>query len=253
MNNLEALSLGIIQGLTEFLPVSSSGHLALLQNYFKEVNVGFDIIIHFATLLAIFVFFYKDILIILKDVFSWNTKSNNFKFGWFVVFATIPIGLVGFFLKDIIYNIFSNLYFVALGFFISGMFLFVASFSNKKSKLTGKNSFIIGLSQALALVPGISRSGSTVSTGVILGIERKEAIKFSFLLGIPAMIGANILNFTDIKVVEVMPFSIGFIAAFISGLLAINLFFRYVKIKNFKWFAVYCWILGILTLLTQIF
>ena len=249
MNILQALILGIIQGITEFLPISSSGHLALFQNYFQEVNVGFDVIVHLATLLAILVFFSKDIIKIIKDILIWDTKSENFKIAVYIIIASIPIALIGFFFRYFIYSLFENLYVVALGFFISGMFLFTASFSKQNKKLNIKNTFIIGLVQTLALIPGISRSGSTVSTGILQGIDREKAIRFSFLLAIPAMIGANILNFTDLKVVEVWPFAIGFIAAFFAGLLGIFIFIRYLKLKRFRWFAYYCWFLSLLTII----
>ncbi len=253
MNIIQALILGIVQGLTEFLPVSSSGHLALLQNYFAEVNVGFDVIVHLATILAVLVFFFSDIIDLIKGFFSFSWKDERFRTVIYLLIATIPIAFIGYFLKDIIYNIFSNLYVVSLGFFISGMFLFTASFARKKKqKLNLKNSLIIGLVQALAIVPGISRSGSTVSTGILQGIDREKAIRFSFLLAIPAMIGANILNFTDLKIIELWPFIIGFVAAFIFGLLGIFIFVKYLKLKRFRYFAYYCWLLALLTLLSQV-
>ena len=252
MNIINALVLGIIQGITEFLPISSSGHLALIQNYIGEVNVGFDVVLHLATLLAIFVYFYKDLGLMIKDLFLWNKKSENFKMIWYIIFATIPIAVIGWFFRYFVYSLFENLYVVALGFFISGMFLFVASFSRAKNKLKLGNSFVIGISQAIALIPGISRSGSTVSTGMLQGIEREKAIKFSFLLAIPAMIGANILNFTDIKVVETWPFLVGFITAFLFGLFAINVFMKWLKIKRFKWFAYYCWLMAMVALIISL-
>ena len=251
MNIIQALILGIIQGITEFLPVSSSGHLALFQNYIGNVNVGFDVVLHFATLLAIVVFFFKDIVGIVKDFFTWNTGSENFRMAWFIIIASVPIAFVGWFFRNFVYSLFSNLYVVALGFFISGMFLFTASFTGKRKKSSLKlgNSFVIGIAQALAIVPGISRSGATVSAGMLQGVERKKAIRFSFLLAIPAMIGANLLNFADLKVVEPAAFVVGFIAAFIFGLFAIFIFIRFLKIERFKWFAIYCWILAIITII----
>ena len=249
MNIIQALILGIVQGITEFLPVSSSGHLALVQNYIGEVNVGFDVVLHLATLLAVIVFFAGDIWNIIKAVLRWNVKSEDFKLFWFIAIATIPIALIGWFFRNFVYSLFSNLYVVALGFFITGMFLFVAGFAKPKKKLKLGNSFVVGLSQALALVPGISRSGATVSSGMLQGVEREKAIRFSFLLAIPAMIGANILNFTDIKIIEPDVFVIGFIAAFVFGLGAIFVFMKFLKVKRFKWFAIYCWILAIVSLM----
>jgi len=252
MKIIQALILGIVQGITEFLPVSSSGHLALLQNFFGEVNVGFDVILHLATLLAVLVFFFKDIIDLIKGFFTFSWKDERFRTVIYLLLATLPIAFIGYYTKDIIYNIFSNLYVVSLGFFISGMFLFTASFSKKKKKLNLKNSFVIGIVQALAIIPGISRSGSTVSAGILQGVDRKKAIRFSFLLAIPAMIGANILNFTDINVIELWPFIIGSIAAFIFGLFAIFIFVKWLNLTRFRYFAYYCWLLALLTLLSQV-
>jgi len=243
MEIIQALILGIIQGLTEFLPVSSSGHLALFQNYIGNVDVGFDVVLHLATLLAVVIFFFKDILLLIKGFFSFDWRNEDFRTSIFIVIASIPIAFIGYFFRYYIYGFFSNLYVVSIGFFISGMFLFVASFSKAKSKLGLGNTFVVGVTQALALIPGISRSGSTVSTGMLLGIKRDKAIRFSFLLAIPAMLGAFILNFTDIKTLEIWPFLIGFIAAFFAGLFAIFVFIRYLKVERFRYFAYYCWFL----------
>ena len=162
---IHSIIYSIVQGLTEFLPVSSSGHLALLQNLLGDVDVQFDIILHLATLIAVLAYFYKDIIEIMRDFFTLKTKSENFRIVLFLIIASIPAAIVGFLLKDMIDSYFSNIIFVACGFVISGMFLFTASYTqNKNTPLTLKNTFVIGLSQALAILPGISRSGSTTST-----------------------------------------------------------------------------------------
>lgn len=256
MEILQAFILGIMQGITEFLPISSSGHLALFQNFIGEVNVGFDVVLHLATLLAIFVFFYKDIWFIIRDFFTWKTESENFLLAWVLVISSVPIAILGWFLRDWIYGLFSNLFAVALGFFVSGLFLFLVSFSNldrKKEKVGIGRGFIIGCAQALALVPGISRSGATVSSGMLLGVKREKAIRFSFFLAIPAIIGAGLLNFTDLLVIEVWPFIFGFVGAFVAGLFAIFVFMRWLKIERFKYFAYYCWLLALVVLLVASF
>jgi undecaprenyl-diphosphatase len=252
MNILQAIVLGIIQGLTEFIPVSSSGHLALFQNYIGEIHVGFDVIVHGATLLAILVFFFSDILGIIKDFFTWNKKSENFKLVWYLLIATMPIVVIGWFGKYWIYSYFSNLYVVAMGFFMSGMFLFVASFTKPTGNPKTSNSFLVGLSQALALVPGITRSGSTVSTGILSGVKREKAVRFSFLLAIPAILGALILNLQDMATISIDVAIIGFISAFFAGLFGIFVFVKWLKLKRFRWFAFYCWLLALITLLSQI-
>lgn len=247
MNILQALILGIVQGLTEFLPVSSSGHLVLLQNFFGEIHVGFDVVVHMATLLAILVYFYKDIIEISRDFFSWKTNSVNFKIGWYILLASIPVAFVGWFYKMSVYSFFYDLRVLVMGFFITGMFLFTASFVKPNKKINSKNAFLIGLAQAISLVPGISRSGSTVSTGILSGIKREEAVRFSFLLAIPALIGASFLNIGDMRTLPWNIFVSGFFTAFFSGLFAIFIFVKHLKLKRFRWFAFYCWFMAIVS------
>src|SRR3989344_3920745 len=223
---LQALILGIVQGLTEFLPVSSSGHLAILQNFFGDVDVSFDIFLHFATLLAVFVFFYKDILDLINGFFTFEWEDKRMRFVVYLLLASIPAGLIGFFFRNLIGELFSDLYIVAGGFLISGLFLFIASF-------TAKNSFVIGCAQALALVPGISRSGSTISTTLLFGIDKKEAIKFSFLLSIPAILGANLLELKNFSGFS-FPMVLGFLIAFVFGLLSIYLFYNRVTVRGLR-------------------
>lgn len=243
MNLLLSVLLGIIQGFTEFLPISSSGHLAIFQNLFGEVDVPFDAFLHLATLLAVLVYFSKDIINIFRN--------KEWKILVYLIIATIPAALAGYFLRNIIYNLFSNLLYISLGFFITGLFLFAASYSKSHSILNYKNSFIIGLSQALALIPGISRSGATISTGILQGVERKKAIRFSFLLSIPIILGAFVLNFQDIKIIS-SSMIFGFIAAFFSGFITIHIFIKKINLSSFKYFAYYCWLLALILFLSQI-
>jgi undecaprenyl-diphosphatase len=245
--------LAIVQGLTEFLPVSSDGHLAILQNYFGDVDVSFDVFLHLATLLAVFVYFYKDIIEIIKAVFTLDTKSENFKIATYIIIASIPAAIFGFWLNDKINSIFSNLIFAALGFVVTGMFLFTASFADKMNskKLSYSNTFMMGIAQALAILPGLSRSGSTVSTGMLLGISKEKAIRFSFLLSIPAIIGASLLKIPELAISSglILPF----ILAFLTGLAAIHIFLKKIKVENLRIFAYYCWILAIIILSIKLF
>lgn len=251
MELINQIILSIVQGITEFIPVSSSGHLAILQNFLGEVDVNFDIFLHLATILAILTYFHKDITEIVKDVINLKTKSKKFKFAVYLIIASIPAGIFGYLLKDSINSIFSNLFFIALGFITTGMFLFAASLIEKNKTPGLKNTFIIGLAQALAIIPGISRSGSTVSTGILLGINKTNAIKFSFLLSIPAIIGASLLK------VDHLTFSflilIPFFLAFLTGVLSIHIFIKKIKQKNLKYFAYYCWIIALIILIVKIF
>ncbi len=245
MNFIQAIILGVIQGFTEFLPVSSSGHLALLHNYFGEQSIAFDVAVHFATLLAILVYFAKDIWLIIKKL--------NIKYILYIIIGSIPIAILGLLVRNTIDVFFSNLLNIGLGFVISGMFLFVASFSDRLKirgkRLNWKNSFIIGLSQAIAIFPGVSRSGATVSTGLLNGLDREKAIKFSFLLAIPAIFGANLLKVNEIAVINFNVLIFGFISAFIFGLIGIFVFMKYLTIKRMRWFAVYCWLMALISLI----
>lgn len=255
MNLTQSIILGIIQGITEFLPISSSGHLALFQNILGEVDVNLDVVLHLATLLAVFVFFSKDIIQLIRGFFSFSWKNRDFRMCVYILISSLPAGIVGFLFMKYLYGSFSNLYIVAAGFLISGMFLFTASFSRNFSVLNLKNSFIIGLGQAVALFPGISRSGSTVSTGVMLGVERKEALRFSFLLAIPVILGAVLLNFQDINL-KLLNFEVvmGFVFSFVFGLLSIFVFMKLVRVgRGFRGFAYYCWVLALICLLVALF
>jgi len=250
MELVNQLIYAVVQGLTEFLPVSSSGHLALLQNFFGEVDVNFDIFLHLATLLALLVYFYKDIALIIWDFVTFKTKSENFKLAIYLIIGSIPAAIVGLLLKPFIYQTFSNLFVVAAGFIITGLFLFNASIKAEgNKKLNIKNTFVVGISQALALLPGISRSGSTVSTGIISGISREKAIRFSFLLAVPAIFGAVLLDVEDIgfKINLLLPFFI----CFLVGLGSIYLFLNKIKTKNLKYFAFYCWLIALASLILK--
>jgi len=245
MTLIFAILLGMVQGLTEFLPVSSSGHLALFQNLNNNINVGFDVVVHLATLLAILAFFYEDIFVILRDVFLLRTSSENFKFGIYIVIASIPAAVVGFLIRYVAEDAFSSLMLVGVGFVVSGFFLFIASFFSRAEELSFSSVSLIGLSQALAILPGISRSGATISSGIMAGLDKNKAMKFSFLLAIPAILGASILEFGKISNLSYGVFMAGFASAFVFGLLGMFVFTRYVSIENFRYFAFYCWLLAL--------
>jgi undecaprenyl-diphosphatase len=250
MELLNQTILAIIQGITEFLPISSSGHLAIFQNILGKVNVNLDIFFHLATLLSVLVYFFKDIKNIILDFLTFKKESENFRIALFIILASIPIAICGFFFKKYIYYSFSITYIVSIGFIITGLFLFNASLKKQeKKKLSIKNTFAIGISQALALIPGISRSGSTVSTGILLGISKEKAIRFSFILAIPAILGATILNIEDINFTPGI--LIPFFVCFLMGLFSIYLFLNKIKTKNLKYFAYYCWLLAIIILILK--
>ena len=181
MQILESLFLGVLQGLTEWLPISSSGHLVIAQEYLNiQAPLFFDILLHLATILVILIFFRKEILQIFKE-FP-NYKSSHGKLGWYIIIATIPIALVGYLFNNQISSLFTNTKAVGISLLITGLLLILTKFSQGKKEISLKDSIIIGLSQALAIIPGISRSGATISTGLLLGLDKKQLITFSFLV-----------------------------------------------------------------------
>ena len=243
----ESVILGTVQGLTEFLPVSSSGHLVILQTFFKNFSqsgISFDVFIHLATLLSVFVYFRKQILEI--------ARFKNVKWLFLIIVGTVPAGLVGVLFKDQVETLFSNINFVIITLIITGILLFLSDMPKKLSKdkysITYIDAVIIGIFQAFAILPGISRSGSTISAGIFRGIKRDIATEFSFILSIPAILGAVVLSFkdfTNISHADFTSYTIGFISAFITGLLSLKMLTVIIKAKNLKYFSIYCWIVAL--------
>ena len=248
---VSALILAVVQGLTEWLPVSSSGHLVLFSSVLHyNSSLMFDVALHFGTLMAVFVYFGRDIVNILEDFLKFKTKSANFRLGLLLIVATIPAGLIGYFFRDIFESAFSSLWAVAMGFAITSLTLFIASLDLKRlfkkaEELGFLGALLIGCSQAIAIFPGISRSGATISSGLLLGLKEREAIKFSFMLAIPAIFGASILEIGDNKLPPEMIWAT--LLSFIVGLLTIHLMLKFIVTsrKNLRWFAVYCILLAI--------
>jgi undecaprenyl-diphosphatase len=239
MNIFYSLGLGILQGVTEFLPVSSSGHLAIIQSllpHFSQPGVLFDVILHFGTMFSILFFFRKEIF------------KLPLKYYLFIAVGTIPAVFVGYFLGNAIENVFRGFRLVGFALLLTGvMNLLTDRLSQKGKNLNLRNSFVVGILQALAIVPGISRSGSTIFAGVFQGIDRKSAAQFSFLLSIPAVFGANVLEIAKYGFLPGLdlPFYLtGFLAAALSGYLAINAVFKIIALRKFRIFAFYCFALG---------
>ena len=246
MNILESIFLGIIQGITEWLPISSSGHLVIFQQFMNlEVPLFFDVLLHFATLIVIFIVFWKDIVKILKAFPSYTTPYG--KMGWYIIIGSIPIGLVGFFLRDWVAGLFTSVKAVGFALLFTALLLFFSERFPGKRKLRWYDSIIIGLVQAVALIPGVSRSGTTISTGMMLGLEKKQVATFSFLLVIPAIIGATILEFS----VSAFEFNyiFGFLAAIVVGYLSLKWLLKLIVKNKFHYFGWYCLVLGLLLLI----
>lgn len=218
MTPVQALILGIVQGLTEFLPVSSSGHLVIFQNFFRlsQPPIFFDIVVHVGTLFAVIIYFFNQIKKISLNLFK------------LVIAGTIPAVIFGLYIEPQIESLFSSLTVVALGLIITSALLFSTKFTkfSKPKKLTLKSSLIIGLFQALAIIPGVSRSGATVASALNQGAGKQKAFYFSFLLSIPAITGALVLQLKDLNQInsaELIPIIIGFTTSLITGLLALKL------------------------------
>ncbi|MDQ1771686.1 UDP-diphosphatase [Labilibaculum sp. A4] len=259
MNWIEALLLGLLQGLTEFLPVSSSGHLEIgkaLLGIHAENNLVFTVVVHGATVLSTIIVFRKDILELLKGLFSfqWNESTQYIAK---IAVSMIPIGIVGVFFKDQVEEIFNTdkiLLMVGFMLLVTAAFLAFTYYAKQKEKeISFKDAFIIGIAQTVAVLPGISRSGATIATGLLLKNKKAEVAKFSFLMVLVPIIGENILSvfkgtYTSQGSVELMPLLVGFIAAFLSGLLACSWMIKLVKRGKLIYFAIYCLIIGLIAI-----
>jgi undecaprenyl-diphosphatase len=259
MEWFEALILGLVQGLTEFLPVSSSAHLEIGKELFGikgEENLYFSIMVHGATVLSTIIVFRKDIFAWLKGVFKFKYNEETSYLAKIIV-SMIPVMIVGLFFKDAVEGLFAggNMAFIGLMLIVTASLLaFTYFFKNKKQRdINFLDAFIIGVAQSLAVVPGISRSGATIATGLINGNKKSELAKFSFLMVLVPILGENFLSILggDISStgIPVSSLIIGFLAAFISGLLACTIMINLVKKGKLIWFAIYCLIAGLASIL----
>ena len=288
MSILRAIFLGIIQGITEFLPVSSSGHLAIFQNIFHmdtEGGMFFDIMLHLGTLTAVFVVYRKDILRMIREtilicvdivsngkVYFNNRKyneafrykkiiHNNYrKFVMLVLVSTVPTAIIGYAAKGLVISAGKTLIVPGVSLFLTGVLLIVADISEDGHKLPKNisytNGFFIGIAQGLATLPGLSRSGTTIAAAVISGFDRRFAVKYSFIMSIPAILGAAILEVKDVAGEPVSASLIGdsivgAIVAGVVGYLCIKIMLVFVKKKKFKGFAIYCFSLGAFAILAH--
>lgn len=273
MDIFQGIIIGIVQGLTEFLPVSSSAHLVFIQNILGvESSLAFDTFLHLGSLLAVLWFFRGDIYRMLK---SWwlslrDISQHRFKEGlyedpykrlaWYVILATVPVAFVGFLLEDSVDALFAGaLYVPAFFLFVTGTILYIsqrmASGEINFNTIGKKEALFMGLGQACAILPGLSRSGTTIAAGLTIGLDKEFAAKFSFILSIPAIFGAFILQLKDIGSaldVNFVPVILGFVAAFIAGYMAIRWMLELIQKKNLDIFAYYCWVVGIVVFIGSI-
>lgn len=242
---INAIILGLIQGITEFLPVSSSGHFVLMERLgftLGEESVFFNLSMHIGTLFAVFVVFKSKIAEIVKNPFSPLTKK--------LLIATIPTVIIAFFIKYFFKEILNGKY-LSIGFIITTVLLVLGEvFKKEDNPLTSKKAFITGIVQGLAVLPGISRSGSTVSCMNLLNVDKKESADFTFLLSIPVILGGFILELMDINFSSInwLAVILGMATSFLSGVFAIKVFLKIFKNAKLKYFAIYTFILSIITL-----
>ena len=260
MDWLEALILGIVQGLTEYLPVSSSGHLAIGSYLFRlngEDNLAFTVLVHVATVLSTFVVLWSEINWILKGLFKFKMNEET-RYFLNILVSMIPIGIVGFCFKDKVEEIFgSGLLIVGCMLLVTAALLIFSYFAKprQKEKISWKDALIIGIAQACAVMPGLSRSGSTIATGLLLGNKKESLAQFSFLMVIPPILGEALLDVLKLVKgeeafgsIEALPLVVGFIAAFVAGCLACKWMINIVKKGKLLWFGVYCVIAGLVAI-----
>jgi undecaprenyl-diphosphatase len=266
MTNLQAIILGLVQGLTEFLPISSSAHLVLVPwlvgwDFEPQAAFAFDVLVQMGTLLAVIVYFWRDLWQLLtagvRSVVRWDFSPPDARRAWLLVLATLPAALSGALLRDLVSEAFARP--IAVGGFLltTAAFLLLAESRTGAARtltgLTWIDTLVIGIAQAFALFPGISRSGSTIGAGLLCGLDRRSAARFSFLMSIPIMIGAGLFearhlvgmpNFGELMV----PIALGFVVAAIVGFLAIRWLLGYLAHRSLRVFSLYCAIVGMLTL-----
>lgn len=245
MTYFDAVLLGILQGLTEFLPVSSSGHLVLAQAILgvKQPGVSFEVLAHLGTLLAVFIYFRPQIALLVRSVFEGNMKEERAIIGYLII-GTIPAGLAGLLFKDFFEQAFSNPAMTSLMLFVTGLILLSTRFYRRGGKRVGiLSAIIMGIGQAAAILPGISRSGTTIAAGMASGVEPSRAAEFSFLLAIPAILGAMVLKGNELLNIEsslIGQYLVGMVFSFLLGLVAVHLVLAVVKRGKLDYFAYYC-------------
>jgi len=273
MDILQGIIIGIVQGLTEFLPVSSSAHLVFAQKLLGvESSLAFDTFLHLGTLIAVVWFFRWDIYKMIKcwwlsigDFLQGRFKEGFYedpykRLAWYVIIATIPVGLAGIFLEDSIDALFAGAVYVPAFFlFVTGTILYLSQRMNSGhityNNITKKEALFMGLGQACAILPGLSRSGTTIAAGLTIGLDKEFAAKFSFILSIPAIFGAFILQIKDIGSAmdaNFLPVFLGFLASIIAGYIAIKWMLDLIQNKNLDIFAYYCWLMGLIVFIGSI-
>ncbi|NLM51967.1 MAG: undecaprenyl-diphosphate phosphatase [Firmicutes bacterium] len=253
MGTFEGIILGIIQGLTEFLPVSSSGHLVIFQELLgiSATGVTFEVMVHFATLLSVLFVFGHDIIRLAKNALHRNQERH---FLLMLLLGIIPTGLMGVLLGDFFSKLYDSPLITGFMLLVTGCILFtlyrIKPGQKNEETMTALDALLISVAQGIAIIPGISRSGSTITAAIWRGLNRETAVRFSFLVSIPVILGATVLELKELPAVGFTMFSggmlAGMVAAFISGIVAIRFFIKLLAAGRFHYFAYYCWFVGLL-------
>jgi len=250
MTIVDATILGILQGLTEFLPVSSSGHLVLGQDFLgiNQPGNSFEIIVHIGTLFSVLIFFRDDIFSLLR----FSNQQNSMKYIFYIIVGTLPAAIIGLIFKDFISLFFDNRLVVGYALVCTSFILFLSFFKKSNNKnLSFLFVLLIGCSQAIAIIPGISRSGITICIAILLGIPAKEAARFSFMLAIPIIFGAGLLNAIDDSNITEIPIVIGligFMSSFFIGLISLKWLLNILEKGKLYYFGIYCFVIGIFSI-----
>ncbi|KJR99431.1 MAG: UDP-diphosphatase [Peptococcaceae bacterium BRH_c4a] len=251
MSLFEALVMGLVQGLGEFLPISSSAHLVLTPWIlgWKDPGLAFDVALHIGTLLAVLAFFWEDWIILAREGL-WGRKTPEGRMFWCLVMATIPGAAFGYFLEDFVATVFRNPMLIGIMLIVMGIILYLADTytpARKDMRHVGlKESLLIGFSQAFAIVPGVSRSGVTMTAGRLLGLNRETSARFSFLLSTPIIMGAGLVQFRNLTPADItMPFIFGILVSAAVGFIAIKFLLRFLITNSFAVFVIYRLVLGV--------
>ena len=276
MSYIEAIILGLVQGLAEFLPISSSGHLALLQHFFHvepDRVLMFTVMLHIGTLASVFIMYWSDIWALIKEFFITIAdlvtgkglrlaERPMRKLGLMIIWASVPTALMGLLFNDFFEGLNSKLWAIGIGWLFTGFLMYfserIGRAVNDIEKMNFRNGFFIGVLQGIAICPGVSRSGSTMVGGLLTGLKRDFAVRFAFLISIPSILGAAVLELPDAieatsDGMAVGPMAVGVLVAAVSGIVAIKAMIRVVVDQKLKWFAYYVWVLGAATILYSVF
>lgn len=253
---IDILILAVVQGITEWLPISSFGHLAIVEEYLGlELPLIFNVMLHVGTLFVVLAVFWRDIIKIAKALVRLDFKTDEGKLALFIAIGSVPTALIGFFFHDIFESFSHNLLVVGVALLITGFVLFVSERRKTDREVSFLDSLLIGTAQGIAIAPGISRSGVTIATGLLRRVKKEIAFKYSFLLYVPAVIGATVMESRDLVVgnVDLVALFLGTIISMIIGYISLKFLRKIVMKEKIHLFAYYCWIVGLMTVFSHLF